>query len=178
MISTNPALVKAGSTRSFVQAIETQTNITLSNPTVPSPPMAGLLAWAADVVGRRSASASGTDSDSPSSIPLIFTPEQDNYARDLDSRASSLARSIQDLRARIPPSGIAERLPELHAHSVASNAELVSQLNAHSTTREQAQQREIKLQEENAAFERLISDCESKIQERLLEACSLQEKLK
>ncbi|GAB2210895.1 hypothetical protein Droror1_Dr00016183 [Drosera rotundifolia] len=138
--------------------------------------MAGLLAWAADVVGRRS--TSDTDSDSPSSIPLIFSPEQDNYARDLDSRASSLARSIQDLRARIPPSGIAERLPELHAHSVASNAELLSQLNAHSTTREQAQQREIKLQEENAAFERVISDCESKIQERLLEASLLQEKLK
>ncbi|KAL9271320.1 hypothetical protein AKJ16_DCAP07053, partial [Drosera capensis] len=43
---------------------------------------------------------------------------------------------------------------------------------------EQAQQREIKLQEENAAFERVISDCEYKIQERLLEASLLQEKLK
>ncbi|GAB2299891.1 hypothetical protein Dimus_033940 [Dionaea muscipula] len=103
--------------------------------------MAGLLAWAADVVGR--GGQSDEESDNPDSITLIFTtPEQEQYARDLDSKAASLTRSIQDLRLRIPPSDISQRLPDLHAQSLASNAALALQLNAHSTTREQAQQRE------------------------------------
>ncbi|KAM1954448.1 hypothetical protein EV1_023620 [Malus domestica] len=90
---------------------------------------------------------------------------------DLDHKASSLGRSIHDLRLRLPPSDISQRLPDLHAHSLASNAALALQLNSHSTTREQA------LQEENAAYESAVSNCESKIQERIQEADLLKRKL-
>ncbi|GAB4831770.1 hypothetical protein Ancab_005782 [Ancistrocladus abbreviatus] len=140
--------------------------------------MAGLLAWAADVVGRGGQSDDDDSSNNPDSIPLILTPEQEQYVRDLDQKAVSLSRSIQELRLRIPPSDISQRLPHLHAHSLASNAALALQLNAHSATREQAQQREDKLQEENAAYEKAISNCETKIQERLQEAELLHNKLK
>ncbi|GMH27181.1 hypothetical protein Nepgr_029024 [Nepenthes gracilis] len=138
--------------------------------------MAGLLAWAADVVGR--GGQSDEESGNNDSIPLIFTPEQEQYLRNLDQKAASLSRLINDLRLRIPPPDISQRLPHLHAHSLASNAALSLQLNAHSATREQAQQREIKLQEENAAYEKAISSCEGKIEERLQEAQVLQKKLK
>ncbi|KAK9272457.1 hypothetical protein L1049_002830 [Liquidambar formosana] len=137
--------------------------------------MAGLLAWAADVVGGGGQS---NEDDDPNAIPLIFTPEQQKYARELDWKAASLSRSIQDLRLRIPPPDISQRLPHLHAHSVASNAALALQLNAHSATREQAQLREVTLQEENAAYEKAISNCENKIQEKLQEADLLRRKLK
>lgn len=96
--------------------------------------MAGLLAWA---VGKGGASNEDEDSDSNNSIPLIFTPEQQKYARELDQKAASLARSIQDLRLRLPPPDISKRLRHLHAHSLASNAALALQLNAHSATKEQ-----------------------------------------
>lgn len=138
--------------------------------------MAGLLAWAADVVG---ANESGSDnSDDPSSIPLILTPQQQQYLTELNHKAASLNRSIQDLRLRIPPSDISQRLPHLHAHSLASNAALALQLNSHSSTREQAQEREAKLLEQNAAYENEITNCEAKIQEKLQEAEQLQQKLK
>ncbi|CAN6574532.1 unnamed protein product [Malus baccata var. baccata] len=133
--------------------------------------MAGLLAWAADVVGG------GGGQDNEEDIPLIFTQEQQKYVLDLNRKASSLSRSIHDLRLRLPPSDISQRLPDLHAHSLASNAALALQLNAHSTTREQAQLREVTLQEENAAYERAISNCESKIQEKIQEADLLKRKL-
>lgn len=97
--------------------------------------MAGLLAWAADVVGA-GGHGNGEDND-PDSIPLIFTPEQLTYVQELDRKASSLSRSIQDLRLRLPPPDISQRLPHLHAHSLASNAALALQLNAHSATKEQ-----------------------------------------
>ncbi|XP_072970085.1 uncharacterized protein [Typha angustifolia] len=134
--------------------------------------MAGLLAWAADVVGAT------TDDDDKRLIPVVFTPEQQERALELDQKAASLRRSIQDLRHRIPPSHISQRLPYLHAHSVASNAALALQLNSHSTTREQAQQREKTLQEENAAYEKAISNCQQKIEEKLHEADLLESKLK
>ncbi|PRQ53183.1 hypothetical protein RchiOBHm_Chr2g0163701 [Rosa chinensis] len=137
--------------------------------------MAGLLAWAADVVGA--GGGQGDEDDNPNSIPLIFTPEQQKYALDLDSKAASLSRLIHDLRLRIPPSDISQRLPHLHAHSLASNAALALQLNAHSSTREQAQLREVTLQEENAAYEKAISNCESKIQEKIEEVELLRRKL-
>lgn len=98
--------------------------------------MAGLLAWAADVVGGASGGY-GTDDNDPNSIPLIFSPEQLTYAQELDAKAASLRRSIQDLRSRLPPPDISQRLPHLHAHSLASNAALALQLNAHSSTKEQ-----------------------------------------
>lgn len=94
--------------------------------------MAGLLAWAADVVGGGWRSDEEND---PNSIPLIFTPEQQAYALELDRRSASLNRSIQDLRLRLPPPDISDRLPHLHAHSLASNNALALQLNAHSSTK-------------------------------------------
>lgn len=96
--------------------------------------MAGLLAWAADVVGGHKDDEHNPNS---SSIPIIFTPEQQNYVQQLDRKASSLSRSIQDLRLRLPPPDIAQSLPHLHAHSLASNAALALQLNSHSATRHQ-----------------------------------------
>lgn len=100
--------------------------------------MAGLLAWAADVVGGGGAGGhdNGGDND-PDSIPLIFTPEQLAYTQELGRKAASLSSSIQDLRIRLPPPHISQRLPDLHAHSLASNAALALQLNAHSSTKEQ-----------------------------------------
>lgn len=96
--------------------------------------MAGLLAWAADVVGAHK--DDGEDAINVS-IPIVFTEEQQKYVQELGQKAASLARSIQDLRLRLPPPDIAQRLPDLHAHSLAYNAALALQLNSHSTTREQ-----------------------------------------
>uniref|UniRef100_A0A1D1Y7S5 Laminin subunit gamma-1 n=1 Tax=Anthurium amnicola TaxID=1678845 RepID=A0A1D1Y7S5_9ARAE len=137
--------------------------------------MAGLLAWAADVVGG----GHGADDVDEAPFPaVVFSPEQESHARELDQRAASLRRSIQDLRRRIPPADISQRLPHLHAHSLASTAALALQLNAHSTTRQQAQLREETLQEENTAHEKAILACEKKIREKLQEASLLQNKLK
>ncbi|GMY24455.1 hypothetical protein FCV25MIE_19697 [Fagus crenata] len=137
--------------------------------------MAGLLAWAADVV--KASGAQSNEEDDPNSIPLVFTAEQQNYAQELNRKAASLSRSIHDLRLRLPPPDISQRLPHLHAHSLASNAALALQLNSHSATREQVQFREVKLQEENAAYEKAISTCENKIQEKMQEADLLLRKL-
>lgn len=137
--------------------------------------MAGLIAWAADVVGGGGQS---NDEDDANSIPIVFSPDQLNYVRELDGKAASLRRIIQDLRLRIPPSDISQRLPHLHAHSLASNADLALQLNSHSATRQQAQLRAETLQEENAAYDKAILNCENKIQEKLQEAEFLKMKLK
>ncbi|KDP24361.1 hypothetical protein JCGZ_25657 [Jatropha curcas] len=136
--------------------------------------MAGLLAWAADVVGGH---GGGQTSEADDAIPIIFSEEQQNYVRELDRKAASLSRTIQDLRLRLPPPDISQRLPHLLAHSLASNAALALQLNAHSATREQAQLREVTLQEENVAYEKAISNCENKIQEKIQEADLLQRRL-
>ncbi|XP_077237736.1 golgin family A protein [Tasmannia lanceolata] len=138
--------------------------------------MAGLLAWAADVVGGGGQS---NEEDDQNRFPIVvFTPEQQQYARELEQKAASLRRSIQDLRLRIPPPHISQRLPHLHAHSVASNAALALQLNAHSSTRQQAQLREVTLQEENTAYQKAISNCQKRIHEKFQEADPLQSKLK
>ncbi|KAJ6926660.1 hypothetical protein NC651_010924 [Populus alba x Populus x berolinensis] len=95
--------------------------------------MAGLLAWAADVVG-----AHGNNHElSEDRIPIVFTEDQQKYVQELDSKASSLSRSIQGLRLRLPSPDISQRLPHILAHSLASNAALALQLNAHSATKEQ-----------------------------------------
>lgn len=96
--------------------------------------MAGLIAWAADVVGG---GTQPNDEDNTNSIPIVFTPDQLNYVKELDGKTASLRRTIQDLRLRIPPPDISQRLPHLHAHSLASNADLALQLNAHFATRQQ-----------------------------------------
>ncbi|KAL0350558.1 UNVERIFIED_CONTAM: hypothetical protein Sradi_4205000 [Sesamum radiatum] len=139
--------------------------------------MAGLLAWAADVVGGGGGGDSEGGND-PNSIPLIFTPEQLTYVQELDRKSASLNRSIQDLRLRLPPADISQRLPHIHAHSLASNNALALQLNAHSATKQQAQLREVRLQEENAEYQNAISNCEMKIQEKLQETEMLRSKLK
>lgn len=95
--------------------------------------MAGLLAWAADVVGKNG--KDGGDEKDP--IPLVFTEEQQKYVDELGRKATTLSRSIQDLRLRLPPPDISQRLPHLLAHSLASNAALALQLDSHSATREQ-----------------------------------------
>ncbi|KAB2004228.1 hypothetical protein ES319_D11G184200v1 [Gossypium barbadense] len=138
--------------------------------------MAGLLAWAADVVGGHGGNSN--QDDDFTNIPLIFSPEQQQYVQELDRKASSLTRLIQDLRLRLPPPDISQRLPHLHAHSLASNAALALQLNAHSSTREQAQLREETLQQENTAYENAIPDCDGKIHEKVQEADMLRSKLK
>ncbi|KAL6526257.1 hypothetical protein OROMI_029897 [Orobanche minor] len=139
--------------------------------------MAGLLAWAADVVGG-GGSGRSDDELRPNSTPLIFTPEQLTYVQELDRKSATLNRSIQDLRLRLPPPDISQRLPDLHAHSLASNNALALQLNAHSATKQQTHMREIRLQEENAEYQKAISSCETKIQEKLQEADLLRNKLK
>ncbi|EEF28434.1 conserved hypothetical protein [Ricinus communis] len=137
--------------------------------------MAGLLQWAADVVGGHGGGNSNELDDD--AIPLIFTEDQHKYVQELDQKASSLSRSIQDLRLRLPPPDISQRLPHLLAHSLASNAALALQLNAHSATKEQAQLREVTLLEENVAYEKAISNCENNLQEKMQEADLLQKKL-
>ncbi|KAI8019521.1 hypothetical protein LOK49_LG04G03331 [Camellia lanceoleosa] len=138
--------------------------------------MAGLLAWAADVVGGGSNDEEDDSSSIP--IPLLFTPQQQHYSIELGLKSASLSRSIQDLRLTLPSPHISLRLPHLHAHSLASNAALALQFDSHSSTRQQAQLRETTLQEENIAFEKVISNCEDKIQERLQEAELLWAELK
>lgn len=98
--------------------------------------MAGLLAWAADVVGGGGGDRFNEEDDLDS-IPLIFTPDQQAYVQELNRKATSLNRSIQDLRLRLPPPDISQRLPDLHAHSLASNNALTLQLNAHTATKQE-----------------------------------------
>ncbi|KAH0888314.1 hypothetical protein HID58_050743 [Brassica napus] len=137
--------------------------------------MAGLLAWAADVVGKNGKDGCDEEEDQ---IPLVVTEEQQRYVDELGRKATTLSRSIQDLRLRLPPPDISQRLPHLLAHSLASNAALALQLDSHSATREQAQVREQTLLEENSAYENAISICEARIEERTHEADSLLRKLK
>uniref|UniRef100_A0A6N2LF10 Uncharacterized protein n=1 Tax=Salix viminalis TaxID=40686 RepID=A0A6N2LF10_SALVM len=135
--------------------------------------MAGLLAWAADVVG-----AHGNNHElSEDRIPIVFAEDQQKYVQECDSKASSLSRSIQDLRLRLPSPDISRRLPHILAHSLALNAALALQLNAHSATKEQAELRKVTLQEENAAYEKAILNCENKLQERMQETDLLLQKL-
>ena len=98
--------------------------------------MAGILAWAADVVGGAGDSDDEAAAAAEGERAAAMTPEQRLRAADLDARASSLRRAIQDLRARVPPPHVAQRLPHLHAHSLASSAALALQLNAYSSTKE------------------------------------------
>ncbi len=63
--------------------------------------MAGLLAWAADVVGAGGAQSNGEDD--PNSIPIVFAAEQQKYVQELDQKAASLSRAIEDLRLRLLP---------------------------------------------------------------------------
>ncbi|BAT06808.1 Os09g0108400 [Oryza sativa Japonica Group] len=103
--------------------------------------MSGILAWAADVVGGAGAANDDEADDARAVASAAMTPEQRLRAADLDAKAASLRRSIHDLRLRVPPPHVAQRLPHLHAHSLASSAALALQLNAHSSTKEQVNRR-------------------------------------
>ncbi|EPS71729.1 hypothetical protein M569_03030 [Genlisea aurea] len=140
--------------------------------------MAGLLAWAADVVRAGGEETSDEDNKNSPSFPPIFTREQLVYVQELDRKTASLKRSIRDLRLRLPPPDISQSLPDLHARSVASSNALSLQLNAHSATKQELHAREERLLEENAEYQSAVSNCEDKIEERLREAESLQNKLK
>lgn len=88
--------------------------------------MAGLLAWAADVVG-------GNGLDAPDRR-LRLTPQQWQEISALDARAAALQHTLQVLRQRMPPSNIAQRFPHLHADSVASQSALALEKVAHAAT--------------------------------------------
>ncbi|KAK2987462.1 hypothetical protein RJ640_012121 [Escallonia rubra] len=64
--------------------------------------MAGLLAWAADVVG---AGGQNTEQDDPNSIPLIFTPDQQRYAQQrevmLQEENSAHEKAISDCENKV-----------------------------------------------------------------------------
>ncbi|KAG8061023.1 hypothetical protein GUJ93_ZPchr0002g24477 [Zizania palustris] len=139
--------------------------------------MSGILAWAVDMVNGAGAIDEEAD-DARAVASAVMTSEQRLRAAELDAQAASLRSSIQDLHLRVPPPHVAQQLPHLHAHSLASSAALALQLNAHSSTKEQALQREMSLQEENAAYEKAISDCRQKIQEKQMETNLLQINLK
>lgn len=87
------------------------------------------MAWAADVVG-----GSGAGSDDHT---LRMTPQQWQAVSALDAHAAALQHSLQQIRQRMPPAHIAERLPHLHADSVAAHSALALEIHAHSATREQ-----------------------------------------
>lgn len=134
--------------------------------------MAGLLAWAADVVGGN-ASANGNGNGVQYIVLPKFSGEEEEYLRELDQKATSLQRTLQLLRQRIPQS-----LPHLHTHASASNSALTLELHAHSATRLQAQQREASLQEENAAYGKAIAATQQQIIEKSKEVHQLDAKLK
>ena len=95
--------------------------------------MAGLLAWAADVVG-----GNGADMDMADRT-LRLTPQQRQSISALDVRAAELQHSLQQLRQRMPPSDIAQRFPHLHADSLASHSTLALEKHAHTATVSQVQ---------------------------------------
>lgn len=136
--------------------------------------MAGLLAWAADVVGGN---ANGNGNGNGNGVQYIVLPkfsgQEEEYLRELDQKATSLQRTLQLLRQRIPQS-----LPHLHTHTSASNSALTLELHAHCATRLQAEQREASLQEENGAYGKAIAATQQQIIEKSKEVHQLDAKLK
>jgi hypothetical protein len=97
--------------------------------------MVGLLAWAADVVGGN-ANANGNGNGVQYIVLPKFSGQEEKYLRELDQKVTSLQRTLQLLRQRIP-----QTLPHLHTHTSASNSSLTLELCAHSATRLNAEQR-------------------------------------
>lgn len=124
------------------------------------------MAWAADVVG-----GSGAGSDDHT---LRMTPQQWQAVSALDARAAALQHSLQQIRQRMPPAHIAERLPHLHADSVAAHSALALEIHAHSATREQLQLRETSLQAENAAYAKALTARQEHIRQKAQEARHLE----
>lgn len=98
--------------------------------------MAGLLAWAADVVAGSSSPDEAENLECRKPL-MRLTPDQRIHLSTLDARAAVLQSSLSDLRQCIPPSSIAQRLPHLHADSLATHAALAIERHAHATTRTQ-----------------------------------------
>ncbi|CAA0820654.1 Unknown protein [Striga hermonthica] len=119
--------------------------------------MVDLHTWEADVVGGDGGGRSDDENDA-NSIPLIFTPDQLDYTQELDRKSASLYRSIQDLRLRLPPPDIPQRLLHIHAHSFASNNAPALQLNAHSATKEHEKVGE-EGEEENGVWSFRVKAC-------------------
>lgn len=124
--------------------------------------MAGLLAWAADVVG-------GNGLDSPDRR-LRLTPQQWQEISALDARAAALQHTLQVLRQLMPPSNIAQRFPHLHADSVASQSALALEKVAHAATLNQLQAREASLQAENANYANALAARQQHAREKAQEA--------
>ncbi|KAG0553712.1 hypothetical protein KC19_12G033300 [Ceratodon purpureus] len=127
--------------------------------------MAGLLAWAADVVG-----GNGTDMVERT---LHLTPQQRQTISALDVRAAELQHSLQLLRQRMPPSDIAQRFPHLHADSLASHSTLALEKHAHAATVNQLQARAASLQAENANYAKVLAARQQHAREKTQEALQL-----
>ncbi|KAJ7556944.1 hypothetical protein O6H91_05G105500 [Diphasiastrum complanatum] len=136
--------------------------------------MAGLLAWAADVVGGGGSGSLPVGEEERVEGGFELTAEQQEQMRRLDSRAWTLQREIQQLRQSLPPSHIAQRLPYLHADSLTSQSALALELHAHSATRLQLQIREASLQSENAAYAKALAATQQQANEKAQEAKELE----
>ena len=117
--------------------------------------MAGLLAWAADVVAGNGSPQGGEEdgrrssASSSSSLSLYthththtqLSAEEQEEVGMLDGRAVVLQQAIQQLRRRIPPPDTSSSrgwsLPQLHADSLAAHSALTSELNAHQATQKE-----------------------------------------
>ncbi|GLJ36615.1 hypothetical protein SUGI_0736480 [Cryptomeria japonica] len=136
--------------------------------------MAGLLAWAADVVGGN---GDGEEAYEYEIVPK-FSPEEEDLIRRLNERSGWLEKKLEELRRRIPPGTIAHTLPHLLKDTLASSSALSLERNAHQGTRLQAQLREASLLEENKAYTKAIEAGQQQIQEKSHEARQLEAKLK
>lgn len=138
--------------------------------------MAGLLAWAADVVTGNGNAPQQEEVRSPSSR-IRFSVQQQDEVRQLDDRAAALQHTIQHLRQRIPPPDISRSLPQLHADSLAAHSALTLELNAHQDTQKEAQIRKASLQAENAAYAKAITSVEQQVQRKAQERNQLEARL-
>ncbi|KAL2630317.1 hypothetical protein R1flu_015003 [Riccia fluitans] len=134
--------------------------------------MAGLFAWAADVVGGGNLD----NEESRKPVPLLLTPQQSHYLSELDVKAAALQQTVLVLRQRVGPGaqGFAERMPHLHADSVAAQSALALEVQAHNATRLQIQTRENSLRAENEAYAKEIAARQDEAREKEQEAKDLQ----
>lgn len=143
--------------------------------------MAGLLAWAADVVtGNGVAGQQDEEEEEEWSTfrrTIHFSADQQEEVRQLDIRAATLQNTIQHLRLRTPPPDISRSLPDLHSDSLAAHSALTSELNAHQVTQDEAQSRESLLHLENAAYFKAILAVRQQIYEKSRERFILDERV-
>ncbi|KAI5078931.1 hypothetical protein GOP47_0006602 [Adiantum capillus-veneris] len=129
--------------------------------------MAGLLAWAADVVTGNGQQKQEEEEEQEApwrGIRLRLGTEEQEEVRQLEERAAALHQTIQHLRLRIPPPDISRSLPQLHADSLAAHSALTSELNAHQMTQKESETREASLRVENAAYAKAIAAVQGQLQ--------------